>query len=57
MAKEFTLSTGKPPLGGFPMNSVVRITDRSDMTSVVYRGRKASTQTHKQDQKLDDGMI
>ena len=25
-----------------------RITDRLDMTSAVYRGRKASTQTNKQ---------
>ena len=25
-----------------------RITDRPDMTSAVYRGRKASTQTNKQ---------
>ena len=29
-------------LGGLP--SVDRITDRPDMTSTVYRGRKASTQ-------------
>ena len=27
------------------MNSVVRKTDRSDMTSPVYRGRKALNQT------------
>ena len=30
------------------MNSVDRITDRPDMTSAVYRGYKASTQTDKQ---------
>ena len=46
MAKECTLSTGKP-LGGLPSSSVVRITDCPDMTSAVYRGRKASTQTKK----------
>ena len=28
-------------------NSVVRITDRPDMTSAVYRGRKATNQTNK----------
>ena len=32
------------------MNIVDRITDRPDMTSAVYRGREASTQTNKQDQ-------
>ena len=36
------LSTGKLPLGGLPRNSVVRITDHPDMTSAVYRGRKAT---------------
>ena len=39
MAKECTLSTGKLSLGGLPRNSVVRITDRPDMTSAVYHGR------------------
>ena len=29
------------------LNSVDRITDRYDMTSAVYRGRKASTQANK----------
>ena len=38
MVKECILSTGKLLLGGLPRNSVVRITDRPDMTSVVYRG-------------------
>ena len=33
------------PLGGLPMNSVVRITDRPDMTSAVYHERKAINQT------------
>ena len=45
MAKECALSTGYLPRGGLPRNSVDRITDRPDMTSVVDRGRKASTQT------------
>ena len=40
--------TGYLSLGGLPRNSVDRITDRPDMTSVVDRGRKASTQTNKQ---------
>ena len=44
MAKECMLSTGKLPLGGLTRNNVVRIlvriTDRPDMTSAVYRGRK-----------------
>ena len=47
MAKEFTLSTGNLPRGGLPRNSVVRITDRPDMTSAVYHGRKALNQTNK----------
>ena len=47
MAKGCALSTGFLPLGGLPRNSVDRITDRPDMTSVVDRGRKASTQTNK----------
>ena len=47
MAKECILSTGKPPLGGLPRNSVVRTTDRPDMTLAVYCDRKASTQTNK----------
>ena len=38
IAKECTLSTGKFPLGGLPRNSMVRITDRFDMTSAVYNG-------------------
>ena len=38
---------GKLPPGGLPWNSVVRITDRPDMTSAVYRGRKASNQNKK----------
>ena len=45
MAKGCALSTGYMPRGGLPRNSVDRITDRSDMTSAVDRGRKASTQT------------
>ena len=33
------------------MNSVDRINDRPDMTSAVYRGRKALTQTNKHTHK------
>ena len=40
-----TLSTGKLSLGGLPRNSVVRITDRPNLTSVVYRWLKAANQT------------
>ena len=47
MSKGCVLSTGYLPLGGLPRNSVDRITDHSDMTSAVDRGRKASTQTKK----------
>ena len=43
-----TLSTGKLPLGVLLRNSVVRITDRPDMISAVYRGSKATNQTNKQ---------
>ena len=42
------LSTGKLPLGGFPMNSVVRITDHPNMTSAVNSGLKTTNQTEKQ---------
>ena len=35
-AKECTVSTGKLHSGGSPMNSVIRITDRPDVTSSVY---------------------
>ena len=45
MAKGCALSTGYLPLGGLPRNSVDSITNRPDMTSVVDRGRKASSQT------------
>ena len=44
MAKEFTLSTGKLPLGGLPRNSVVVIIDCPDITSAVNRGRNAINQ-------------
>ena len=46
MAKECTLSTGKLDPGGFHKNSVAMITARSDMTSAVYRGYKATSQTY-----------
>ena len=39
-AKELTLSTGNFPLGGLSIISI-KINDRSDMTSSVYRGRIA----------------
>ena len=48
MEKKCTLSIGKLPSGGLPRNSVVRITDCPDMTSAVYRGRKATNRTNKQ---------
>ena len=48
MAKECALSTDYLPRGGFPTNSVDRLTDRPDMTSAVDRGRKASIQINKQ---------
>ena len=47
MAKECTLSAVKLPLGGLPSNIVAGITGRPDMTSAVYRGRKANSQTNK----------
>ena len=47
MAKEYTLSTGKLPLGGLSRNNVVRIIDHPGMTSDVYRGCKALIQTNK----------
>ena len=48
MAKECTctLSTGRLTPGGLPINSVVIIIDRPDMTIAVYRGRKALNQPH-----------
>ena len=46
MAKECTLSTRRLTPGGLPINSVVIIIDRPDMTIAVYRGRKALNQTH-----------
>ena len=46
MAKGWVLSTGNLPRGGFPRNSVDRITDRPDMTSAVDRGHKALTQSN-----------
>ena len=44
MAKICVLRTGYLPRGGLPRNSVDRLTDRPDMTSAVYCGRKAPTQ-------------
>ena len=44
MIKERMLSSGKLPLGGLPRNSA---TDRPNMTSDVYCGRKAANQTKK----------
>ena len=34
--------TCKLPLGGFPRNSVVKITDPPDMTLAVYSGRRGA---------------
>ena len=51
MAKECTLSSCKPPLGGLPRNSVVRITDHPEMTSDGYRGCKAPANKQKTKQK------
>ena len=45
MGKRYALSTGNLLRGGLPRNNVDRITDCPDMTSAVYGGRKASTQT------------
>ena len=47
MAKKFALSTctDKLPPGGLSKISVVRITDRPDMTSSVYRGCKATNKS------------
>ena len=44
MAIGCALCTGNLPKGGLHRNSVDRITDRPDMTTTIYRGRKASTQ-------------
>ena len=44
MAKRCALSTGNMPRGCLPRNSVDSLTYHPDMTSVVYSGRKASTQ-------------
>ena len=52
MAKGCALSTAYLSRGGFPRNSVDRITDRPDMTSAVDCGCKASTQTNKNKQNL-----
>ena len=49
MVKECRLSSGKLPLGGLLRTSVVRMTDRPNMASAVYRGRKATSQTNKQE--------
>ena len=41
IAKGCTLRNGKLPLHGLSGNSVVRITDRPETTSAVYRRHKA----------------
>ena len=51
MAKRCALSTGNLLRGGLPRNSLDRITDRPDMTSAVYSGRRASIQTKKHVQR------
>ena len=48
MVKECMLSSDNLPLGGLPRNSMVRITDRPDMTSAVYvdiKKRKSNQQS------------
>ena len=42
-------------LGGLrlPRKSVVRLTDRPDVTIVVYRGRKTTTQQQQQHQSIN----
>ena len=54
MVKGCAQSTGYLPRGGLPRNSVDRITDRTDMTSAVDRGSKASTQTQKNLYRVHD---
>ena len=46
-------------LGGLslPRNSVVRLTDRPDMTLGVYRGRKKTKQQQKQQYMLLRGTV
>ena len=46
MAKRCALSTGYLLRGGLPRNSVDRLTDRPEMTSALYRRRKATTLQH-----------
>ena len=41
---------------GLPRKSVVRLTDRPDMTLDVYRGRKTTIQQHKK-RHLDETML
>ena len=50
LAKVCARSTGSNRLGGLslPRKSVVRLTDRPDMTLDVYRGRKTTTQQQQQ---------
>ena len=61
MTSECTLSTGKLPLVSLPMNDVVGMNDRPDMTSAVYHGRKAMYQTNKplseSDQKQERKLL
>ena len=46
------LGTGNFPLGGLSVNSA-KITDRSDMTSSVYHGRKAKIKQTEETMKTD----
>ena len=57
MVKRCALSTGNLLRGGLPRNNVDRITDRPDMTSAVYGGRKASTHTNKQNKYETNGYL
>ena len=53
MVKDCTLNTDKLSPGGLHRNGVVRINDRPDMASAVYRGRKTTNQINKNSKPED----
>ena len=57
MAKECMPSTGKLPPGGFPRNSVFRITGHHYMTLAVYSGHSAINHTNKQTKSVVQGFL
>ena len=57
MAKGCALSTVYLPRVGLHRNSVDKITDRTDMTSAVDRGRKASTQTKQTNKRRSNSTL